>query len=138
MNHIRFEVAVLEGQETVEYENIIYSNCAFIKLLIDDVDLIKQTEDRKGVVVWDELKKTQYSSGDFLVLTCMCGIADDAGFNYVTVKRSQDAVAWKFNDDTHIEWVFEKGQYDQEISELSSNIEKLKVPLEPQRVVLPE
>ncbi|WP_224997088.1 hypothetical protein [Cesiribacter sp. SM1] len=138
MNRIHFELSVLERGETVEYENIIYSDCAFIKLHIDGIDLIKQTEDRKGVIVWDELKKTLLNSGDFLVLTCMCGVADDAGFEYITVQRNQNTVEWKFNDNTNIEWTFDRNQYDQEIMGLSSKIDTLEVDLEPKYVVFPE
>jgi hypothetical protein len=87
MNHIDFKLEVLRDSETFEYEGIIYSNCAFVKLIVDGIDLIKETEDRKGVVVWNELKKTKDYSGDYLILTCVCGIADDAGFNLVTVRK---------------------------------------------------
>ena len=138
MNQIQFELAVLEGSEAVEYENIIYSKCAFIKLHVDGIDLIKLTEDRKGVVVWDELKKTLLSSGDYLILTCMCGVADDGGFNLVTVQRNDSYVTWTFNDDSGVALIFDKFQYDMEVSSLGSEINELIVPLEPSNVVFPE
>jgi hypothetical protein len=131
MNQIKFELAVLEGKETVEYENIIYSECAFIKLHVDGVDLMKLTEERKGVVVWDELKKTLSSSGDYLILTCMCGVADDAGYNLVMVQRNDRSVSWTFNDNFGITWIFDKSLYDMEVIRLGLEIIELTVPLEP-------
>jgi hypothetical protein len=137
MNDIDFKLEVLRDKETFEYENIIYSNCAFIKLIVDGIDLIKETEDRKGVIVWDELKKTRANSGDFLILTCVCGIADDAGFNLITVDRDDEMIRWTFNDDTDIVWEFGQTDYDLKLSKLNSQIEKLSVKLEPTNVLFP-
>ena len=74
MNQLKLELDILKGKDWVEYENITYSNCAFIRLVVDGVNLITNTEDRKGVVVWDEIKKTVSHSGQYLILTCVCGI----------------------------------------------------------------
>jgi hypothetical protein len=138
MNLIKFELVELDGVETVEYENIIYSNCAFIKLHVDGIDLIKETEDRKGVVVWDELNKSKNNSGDFLIITCMCGVADDGGFKFVTIDRDENFVKWTFNDDTKINWTFDKAQFDQELLQLETKLQNLKLPLEPKNVQFPE
>jgi hypothetical protein len=105
---------------------------------VDGVDLIKETEDRKGVIVWEELKKTQDNSGDFLILTCVCGIADDAGFNLVRVERGEKKIKWTFNDDTDIVLEFDKADYDLKLLKLNSQIEKLTVNLEPSNVIFPE
>lgn len=138
MNDIEFKLETLKNKDTFEYEGIIYSNCAFIKLIVDKVDLIKATEDRKGIVVWDELKKTGDRSGDFLILTCVCGVADDAGFNLVTVDRGLRNIKWTFNDDTGIIWEFDKTDYDLKLSKLYSQINRLTVTLEPTNVTFPE
>ena len=138
MNDIDFKLEVLQHKETFEFENIIYSNCAFIKLIVDGIDLIKETSDRKGVIVWNELKKTQAKSGDFLILTRVCGIADDAGFKLVTVDRGEKVTKWTFNDDTGIVWEFDNADYDLKLSKLNSEIDKMTVNLEPTNVVFPE
>lgn len=138
MNNIDFKLEILRDKETFEYENIIYSKCAFIKLIVDGVDLIMETETRKGVIVWDELKKTLDNSGEFLILTCVCGIADDAGFNLVTVDRGEKEIKWTFNDDTDIVWRFDKTDYDLKLLRLNVQIEKLIVNLEPTNVTFPE
>lgn len=124
----------------MEYENIIYSNCAFIRLVVDGVNLITKTEDRKGVIVWDEIKKTVNDSGQYLILTCVCGIADDAGFDLVDVERKEDSVLWKFNDESNWNWKFPKDEYDAEIKRLEKQINKMDInlPLEPENVVFPE
>jgi hypothetical protein len=138
MNDIEFKLEALKNKETFEYEGIVYSNCAFIKLVVDGVDLIKENEDRKGIIVWDEFKKTWDKSGDFLILTCVCGVADDAGFNYVTVDRGQRTIKWTFNDDTGIVWEFDKTDYEMKLSKLNSQVERLTMNLEPTNVVFPE
>gem|GEM_PF-217176 len=138
MNDLEFKLEVLRDRETFEYEGIIYSDCAFVKLIVDGIDSIKETEDRKGVVVWDELKKTKDNSGDYLILTCVCGIADDARFDLVTVDRGEKTVKWTFNDDSYIVWEFDKADCDLKLSKLNSQIEKLIVKLEPTNVIFPE
>ncbi len=138
MNNIKFELIKLDVTKTVEYEGIIYSNCAFIKLHVDDIDFFKETEDRKGVVVWDELNKAKNSSGDYLILTCTCGVADDGGFDFITVDRGENAVKWTFNDDTKIIWTFDKAQFDQELLRLERDIQELELGLEPKNVLFPE
>ncbi len=138
MNKIDFKLEILQGNEIFEYESIIYSNCAFIKLIIDNIDLIKETKDRKGVVVWSELKKTKDNSGKFLILTCVCGVADDGGFQLVTVEHGETIVKWIFNDETKLLWEFDKMDYDLKLSKLDSQIEKLTVPLEPTNILFPE
>ena len=52
-------------------KNIIYEKCAFIRLVVDGENLITKSDDRKGIIVWDELKKTRTETGDFLLLTCV-------------------------------------------------------------------
>jgi hypothetical protein len=120
-----------------EYDGIVYSKCAFIKLMVDGVDQISETKD-KGVVVWDELKRTKNDSGDFLIFTCACGVADDGGFDLVTVDRGQEIVRWFFNDDTKIVWEFTKVDYDLKLSKLNSQIERHTVNLEPRNVIFPD
>jgi hypothetical protein len=138
MNTIKLDLDVIQGNDWVEYEGITFSNCAFIKLIIDDIDLVKLTDYEKGVVVWDEIKKTRFESGDFLILTCLCGIADDGGFQLITVSRNENTVNWTFNDGSKSKWEFDKNEYDAELIRLENEISKLSVLLEPKDVLFPE
>jgi len=138
MNTIKLSLEIIKGKDWVEYENITYQNCAFIKLYIDDIDLVMLTEDEKGIVVWDEIKKSRYESGDYLIITCLCGIADDGGFQLITVTRKEQTVKWNFNDGSNAEWEFDKNQYDSELFRLENEIQHLTVPLEPRHVIFPE
>lgn len=138
MNEIEFKLQILKDKAQSEYEGITYSNCAFIKLLVDSIDLLDETEGRKGIIVWDELKKTKDLSGDFLIITCVCGVADDAGFDFIGVNRASKSVIWTFNDDTGIVWEFDKDDYDLKIGHLEKEIARLTVTLEPTSVVFPE
>lgn len=140
MNKLKFELDILRGKDQMEYESIIYSNCAFIRLVVDGINLITTPEDRKGVIVWQEIKKTLNDSGQYLILTCVCGIADDAGFDLVNVVRKENSVSWEFNDESNWSWEFSKEDYDQEIKRLVKEIDELdmNIPLEPRNVVFPE
>lgn len=139
MNQLELELDILKGKDWMEYENITYSNCAFIRLVVDGVNLITKTEDRKGVVVWDEIKKTTSNSGQYLILTCVCGIADDARFDFVDVERKEDSVTWKFNDESNWNWEFPMEEYDAEIKRIEKEIDEMdaSLPLEPEHVVFP-
>jgi hypothetical protein len=140
MNRLKLELDIIEGKDSMEYESIIYTNCAFIRLMVDDVNLIVTTKDRKGVVVWDEVKNTITDSGQFLILTCVCGVADDAGFDLVDVERKENSVSWKFNDESNWNWEFPKEDYDNEIIRLGKDIKEMNnsFPLEPVNVIFPE
>ncbi|RBW55840.1 hypothetical protein DS884_15945 [Tenacibaculum sp. E3R01] len=99
---------MFKDEISIEYEKIIYSNSAFIEPVIDGNNLTTESTDRKGIVVWNEVKKTISKSGQFLILTCVCGIADDGGFDLVDVKRKEKSVLWKFKDESNWIWEFDK------------------------------
>jgi hypothetical protein len=65
-------------------------------------------------------------------------VADDAGFNLVSVDRGDKLITWTFNDSSGIAWRFDKADYDLKLSKLNSQIEQLTVTLEPTSVVFPE
>ena len=101
------------NENAVEFEGIEFSNCAFIKLVIDGKNLFEQKDlDRFGIVVWDEIQRTINESGRFLILTCVCGIADDAGYDFVDVERKADSVTWKFSDESYWDWEFSIQEYE--------------------------
>lgn len=140
MNQLKLELDILKGKDWMEYENITYSNCAFIRLVVDGDNLITKTEDRKGVIVWDEIKKTINDSGQYLILTCVCGIADDAGFDLVDVQRKVNSITWKFSDESNWYWEFPKEEYDAEIKKIEKEITEMDInfTLEPENVIFPE
>jgi len=116
MNNLKLELDILRGEDWIEYENVIYSNCAFIRLIIDG------------------------KSGRFLILTCVCGVADDAGFDLVNVERKENSVSWQFNDESNWNWEFLIEDYDQEIKRLEKEINELDINIliEPDNVIFPE
>jgi hypothetical protein len=140
MNKLRLELDIISGKDTFEYENITFTNCVFLKLKVDGINLITRNKDRKGIIVWDELKKTLTKSGQFLILTCICGVADDAGFDFVDIKRNEHSVSWRFNDESKLNLEFRKKEYDQELLRLKKEINKLdtKIKLEPINLIYPE
>ncbi|WP_431167559.1 hypothetical protein [Tenacibaculum halocynthiae] len=140
MNKFNLVLKVFKDEFSIEYEKIIYSNSAFIEPVIDGNNLTTESTNRKGIVVWNEVKKTISKSGQFLILTCVCGIADDGGFDLVDVKRKEKSVLWKFKDESNWIWEFDKKEYDLEINRLKKEITELSVEitLEPENVIFPE
>ena len=131
---------ILRENEQIEFEGIVFTNCAFIDFLIDDRNPFDNTKEKKGFIVWDELKKTTVNSGHYLILTCVCGIADDAGFDLIEVKRTDNSVSWKFMDESNWNWKFKKENYDSEIEHLEKEIDNIEntLTLEPEYVIFPE
>lgn len=140
MNKFNLVLKVFKNENSIEYEKIIYSNSAFIEPVVDGNNLTTVSKNRKGIVVWNEVKKTISKSGQFLILTCVCGIADDGGFDLVDVKRKEKSVLWKFKDESNWIWEFDKKEYDLEINRLKKKITELSVEitLEPENVIFPE
>lgn len=137
VNNIEFKLNILESDKCIIFEDILFSNCAFIQLFVDSKEFMAIT-DRLALVVWKELKKSSLNSGNFLLLTCCCGIADDGGFDFVNVTHTDKIIEWKFTDDSNIIWKFDKSSYITQIDKLQNEIEFLRVPLAPIDVIFPE
>ncbi|AXY58123.1 hypothetical protein CDG60_17110 [Acinetobacter chinensis] len=58
MNNFRLELEFIPDHVAIEIEGITFTNCAFLKLLIDNQDLCSSQNFEAGLVVWDELKRS--------------------------------------------------------------------------------
>lgn len=87
--------------------------------------------------VIEELKKSASSDGRFLILTCACGVADDAGLSGIEVTHASGCIRWSGDG---IEAVFEAVEYRAEVDRCEAEIKVLREshPLEPRAVVYPE
>ncbi|CAM1356372.1 hypothetical protein [Tenacibaculum halocynthiae] len=57
MNKLNLVLKVFKDEFSIEYEKIIYSNSTFIEPVIDGNNLTTESTNRKGIVVWNEVKK---------------------------------------------------------------------------------
>lgn len=136
-NKITFELAVISDDQTLDLEGIVFSNIAYIQLLIDNYKI-----DFEGsFIVLNSLKNSLLGTGGYLLFTGVSGIADAAGWDYIEVVHNEAIVEWKFEwDDKNFHFSFEKDDYIAAIQDLEREIEQLddSINLEPTHVILPE
>lgn len=108
----------------------------WIKLKVDGVELFM---DRSDAVYFEELYKSSKSSGEFLIFTCSCGVADCGGWEKINVTQSNGKVNWSFRRcQKNIQLEFDTLFYVGEIERLKFEIDLKKIVLEPQGVIFPE
>ena len=140
MNSIEFELEVIEADQVVEYDSIEFSSCCLVRVKIDNEYLHHQNKFEDVVLVLAEVEKSCQQNGDYLIMVCACGIADDGGWDKIKVSHTDKLINWNFFREEKFTFSFEKGQY---ISSLKYIVEKYKkiaidYELEPSVVVDPE
>ncbi len=140
MNSISIYIEEYRDANILIKDGINFNNIEVIKILIDGEDIEEDKHFSDAMIYWRDLSLSYHKTGQYLIFTCACGIADDGGWEgvYVTV------------DDKHIRWELEVGnkiyayKFDKEqyISEIKSVKDFLKsnavLTLEPRTVVYPE
>lgn len=138
-NKIKFELEVVREYEILILEGIKFSNCSYIKLFIDDIDIRTFDDFDDVLIVFSELEKSTRTDGKFLVFTCACGIADDGGWNYIDVVHTSNFIVWSFSREQEYYYKFDKQEFLGEFVNLKLKIQNLKeYPLIPEFVVYPE
>ncbi|AXY58810.1 hypothetical protein [Acinetobacter sp. WCHAc010052] len=140
MNNFRLELEFIPDHVAIEIEGITFTNCAFLKLLIDNQDLCSSQNFEAGLVVWDELKRSLKKSGRYLIFTCACGIADDGGWEGINIVHEKDRILWVFEHaDKRYSFQFKYLEYLNEINKIELKLkEHSNVILEPRSVIFPE
>jgi len=138
ISNIEFKLEIVNDEEI---HGIIFNNSAFIKIYIDYEDILAKENFSSSVLVFDELNKSKISNGQYLIFTCTCGVADDAGWDLINVEKLNDVIIWKFErDNENIIYIFSYSEYCDKINLIMENIKKLgnSIILEPNIVVFPE
>ena len=138
MNKLYFYLQLVNSDIKV-LDGFRFSNIAFIKLLIDDKDIFKDFP--TAVIVFEELKDSMIKSGEYLIFTCICGIANDLNVSLVKVTHKKHTIEWKFSLRENIyKFEFKRVEYLEEIKNLRSEIKKLppNIILEPLYYAYPE
>lgn len=138
-NILGLKVLIIEGDDSIELSHINFENAAFI-WVTSNSDL-KKFIGEDGLIVPDELKKSSYGSGNYLIFTDVSGIADDGGWYYVKVEHADGLVTWEFTfNNAPIKLTFDLDEYCNEINKIVDQLKLLPsdIALEPQQVIFPE
>ena len=132
------EIAIYPKEiENLEAEGIVFKNSTFIGMMIDGelIDEIKAFED--GTVYWPELKRSLEGTGKYLIFTCICGVAEDAGWEEINVIHSNSEVAWKFERDGEHKFIFDKADYLYQIQQCEKILNLKEFPLAVENATFP-
>jgi len=139
MNKFALSLNVIGANEIKEIDDIQFSSCAFVQIEIDGLNLLDQKVFSGTLLNFNEVRRSLQSSGKYLIFTCACGIADDAGWTEIDVIHQQDLVYWEFEYDSDFRFVFNAQQYREAIETCENAIIALPSEffIEPQSVVFP-
>lgn len=139
MQLLSITVEVIGPDSMKSLDGLEFTSCAFVRIGIDGLDLLMNSNFESSVVFFSELERSLYGSGRYLIFTCACGVAEDAGWVEVGVEHQQGKVCWSFERETSYVFVFDAEQYATEVKNCRTHIESLgsEIVLEPDRVVFP-
>lgn len=141
MNIIEFRTQTLDNGDRLFIGGIKFSNSLFIKIFIDNISVQELPLLNESLIVYSELLKSLEGSGLFLIFTSASGIADEGGWEGVTVRFEGKKVHWDFEvEDTKFHFEFEANQYKNAIRKLEGDIaiNAGKLKLEPAEIFFPE
>jgi len=133
MNTLRLGHRLLSSEVI---DGIEFDKCVAVELYIDQANVCTGSLSSCLPVI-DELKKSASSDGRFLILTCACGVADDAGLSGIEVTHTTGRVNWCGDG---IEAIFDADEYRTEIDRCEAALEVVQqsYTLEPRQLVYPE
>lgn len=143
MNKFKLHLEHILKEEILSIDGLDFSNALLVRVLIDDTPISKFKFLEDALVVFPELLKSLSESGLYLIFTSASGIADDGGWEGVTISHQNKIINWDFeieNKNYHFE--FDKSQYEKAIQEMEIEIETINsssdLELEPMGVFFPE
>lgn len=115
------------------------SNDPTLLLYIDGTEFRRIILDNSNAAFFPNLADSANESGDYLILTCECGIADCGGWDKVHVVHKDNVISWTFSfNNKQFEFQFDKANYDTEIQKMQTRIDTEKIILQPQFATDPE
>jgi hypothetical protein len=140
MENIILYVEEYEGAKNLVKDGINFKDSQIIKILIDGYEIDNNNGFEDSLIYFDELEKSFEQSGNYLIFTCACGIADDGGWEGVLVKVSDSKITWTIEvGDSILNFSFDKEQYISEVLSVKKHLESNSLlTLEPCSVTFPE
>lgn len=127
MNRLRLDI----GLDTEKDQTLL--------VFIDEVEFRTLIGDELNAAFFEELENSLKGSGNYLIFTCNCGIADCGGWDYTKVIHTDETISWSFNyGKRNFTFQFKKGNYEKEINKIKQRLKIEGVKLSPEFVVGPE
>ncbi|MCP3926223.1 MAG: hypothetical protein GY714_26965 [Desulfobacterales bacterium] len=121
-----------------EEEGIVFSNKIFIEIQIDELHFKEMNAFEGGAIYFHELKKSAKKTGEYLIFTCICGIADDAGWDKINVVHSKNEIYWEFERNGSQKFKFDRIEYIEQVIKCEKLLNLSKFYLAIENVVFPE
>ena len=134
MNRLKINVLTLKEDGYLIRDSICFKNCSYLQLFIDDQDIATYPYFEDMLIVPSELRKSSLQSGEYLLFTCACGVADDGGWSKIKVTHSEAIVQWDFLREKPYCFKFSKENYLKEIQ----IINKKSYTFIPKEIIFPE
>ena len=140
MNQIILYVEKYTNSNKLSKDGITFSDVMIIKLLIDGEDIEENEYFKDGLIYFDELAESMRTTGNYLIFTCACGIAEDGGWEGVKVDIADTEVKWTMEvGDSRLSYTFSRVEYTNEINSVKKILEeKGSLTIEPASVVFPD
>jgi hypothetical protein len=134
MNRLKINVVTLKEDEYLIRDSIRFENCSYLQLFIDDEDIATYPDFEDILIVPTELYKSSLQSGEYLLFTCACGVADDGGWATIKVTHLEAIVQWDFLRDKPYCFKFSKENYLKEVQVIN----KEDYSFIPKEIIFPE
>ena len=134
MNRLKINVLTLKEDGYLIRDSICFKNCSYLQLFIDDQDIATYPDFEDILIVPTELYKSSLQTGEYLLFTCACGVADDGGWSKIKVTHSEAIVQWDFLRGKPYCFKFSKENYLKEIQ----IINKKSYTFIPKEIIFPE
>ena len=134
MNRLKINVVTLKEDEYLIRDSIRFENFSYLQLLIDYEDIATYPDFEDMLIVPSELCKSSLQTGEYLLFTCACGVADDGGWSKIKVTHSEAIVQWDFLRGKPYCFKFSKENYLKEIQ----IINKKSYTFIPKEIIFPE
>ena len=138
MNTLRVELENVAARQLIR-GGIVFEDSAIVRVFVDEEDLLESVDFDGALVCFDELMHSMSGSGNYLIFTCACGIAEDGGWEGVAVEMTETTVSWHLEAGTRaLDYCFDRAGYAFAIDTLVTRIETGALPLAPRWVVFPD
>ncbi len=115
--------------DSLEKDGLEFYNNTFIEVIIDGYPLKDTEAFEDGEVFWPELKRSIEGSGKYLIFTCICGVAEDAGWEEINVIHKENMIIWEFDRNSSFQFRFNKEDYIKEVNLCESLLNLSDFPL---------
>ena len=124
----KIAVTARQVSEKLEIEGIEFDSCTFIDIAVD-AERLDTELNFDGTIYWPELLRSKEKPGSYLLCTCFCGIAEDSGWEPITVLHESGAVVWSFERNGMRRYTFTIADYEFAIKECEKTLDLDHFPL---------